>query len=71
MRDVDATLMQQILDITEPKRVAHIHHHREADNLGRGFEISKRARAYRMPTYPKAPFPESWFSSDTALDSTA
>ncbi len=43
MRDVDAALVQQVLDVPERKRVAHIHHDRQADDLGARFEIPKNA----------------------------
>ena len=44
MRDVDAALVQQVLDVSKRQRVADIHHHREADDLRRGLEVTKNAR---------------------------
>jgi len=41
MTDVDAAFEQQILDLAQRKRVAHIHHHHEADYLGRTIEITE------------------------------
>jgi len=40
--DVDAPLEQNILDLSQRQRIADIHHHREADHLGRAVEITKR-----------------------------
>ena len=45
MGDVDAALMQQVFHIPQRQRVAHLHHHREADDLGARLEIAKNARA--------------------------
>jgi hypothetical protein len=39
MGDVDPAFMQRVLDIPQRKRVAHNHHHRAADDLGRGLEV--------------------------------
>lgn len=41
MGNVDAALMQQILDIPQRKRITDVHHHREADNLGVGLEVAE------------------------------
>jgi hypothetical protein len=43
MRDIDAAFMQQILDVPKRQRLTDIHHHREADDLGRGLEIPENA----------------------------
>ena len=43
MRDIDAPLVQQILDIPPRKRVPDIHHYREADDLRRRLEVAKYA----------------------------
>ena len=32
--DIDATLVQQILDVPQRRRESNIHHHRQADDLG-------------------------------------
>ena len=40
--DIDATFMQQILDIAKGKWKPDIHHNRQADDLGAGLEIPKR-----------------------------
>ena len=39
--DVDAPLEQNILDLPQRQRIADIHHHREADHLGRAVEITE------------------------------
>jgi|TARA_B100001063_G_C16698828_1_gene521376 hypothetical protein len=39
MGDVDAALVQQILHIPQGQRKAHMHHHREANDLKRSLEI--------------------------------
>ena len=39
--DVDAPLKQEILDLSQRQRIADIHHHREADHLGRAVEITE------------------------------
>ena len=39
MADVDAPLVQQILDVPERQREPDIQHHRQADDLGAGFEV--------------------------------
>ena len=39
--DVDAPLEQNILNLSQRQRIADIHHHREADHLGRAVEITE------------------------------
>ena len=41
--DVDATLGQQVFDLSQRQRVADIQHHRAADYLRRTVEITKRS----------------------------
>ena len=43
MGDVDAALMQQVLDVPKRQRVADIQHHREADDLMARLEGAKNA----------------------------
>ena len=38
MADLNAALMQQILDVAERQRETDVQHHRQADDLGTGFE---------------------------------
>ncbi len=40
--DINAPLEQEILDLSQRKRITDVHHHREADHLGRPVEIAKR-----------------------------
>ena len=46
MLDIDAALVEQILDVPQRARKADVHHHRKADDLGRSLEIFERT------TYP-------------------
>jgi hypothetical protein len=39
---IDASFKQKILDLAQRKRIPDIHHHRQADNLGRRVEITER-----------------------------
>ena len=41
MAEVDTALEQEIFDLSQRQRVADIHHHREADDLGRTVEVAK------------------------------
>jgi hypothetical protein len=60
MSDVDASLMEQVLDVSQRKRETDVHHHREADDLGRSLEIFKwithRARLENYVAALKAKF---------------
>ena len=51
--DLDAALVQQVIDVPERKREADVHHHRQADDLGAGLEPLERAffgHAERLPS---------------------
>jgi hypothetical protein len=55
MRDVDASLVQQVFDIPQRKWVSDVHHHRKADDLGRRLEVTKYAgiaHAVRLAAHP-------------------
>jgi hypothetical protein len=39
--DVDAPLEEQVFDLPQRQRITNIHHHREADHLGRAVEIAE------------------------------
>ncbi len=39
--DIDTTLEQQIFDLPQRQRIADVHHHREADHLGRAVETAE------------------------------
>ena len=41
--DLNPALVQQVLDVAQRKRKPDVHHYRQADDLGRGFEIAKGA----------------------------
>ena len=42
--DVDAALMQQVLDVPKRQRVTDVQHNRQADDLGARFEVQEGAR---------------------------
>ncbi len=44
MAYIDPTLVQQVFDITKRKRKPDVQHHRQADDLGTGFEVFERGR---------------------------
>jgi hypothetical protein len=64
--DIDASFIKKILDLPQRQRIPDIHHHRQADNLGRRFKITKwvshpqRLRAATVSLKP--------FCSDIALN---
>ena len=39
--DVDASLKQQIFDLPQRERITDVHHHREANNVGRTVETAE------------------------------
>jgi len=41
MPDIDAAFTKNILDLAQPLRIPDVHHHREANTLGRRVEISE------------------------------
>ena len=41
MADIDAALKQQIFNLPQRQRIADVHHHRKADDLGRAIEITE------------------------------
>ncbi len=41
MTDIDAALVQEILDISKGQRKPHVQHHRQADDLRTGFEVAE------------------------------
>ena len=57
MADIDPTLVEQILHIAERQWEPHIHHHRQADDLGRRLEIAKRADRAHVRTLRNRPRP--------------
>jgi hypothetical protein len=43
MADLDAALMQQVLDVPQREREPDVHHDRQADDLGRRLEVLEGA----------------------------
>ena len=41
MADIDPAFMKQVLDLSQRQREPDIHHHRQADHLGRCLEVSE------------------------------
>ena len=66
MADVDAALVQQILDIPEREREPNIHHYRQADDLGARLELTKRAWCVHPRTLRPAGHKLKRVFSDTA-----
>ncbi len=42
MTDIDSPFMQQVFDVSQQERNAHIHRHRQTDDLERRLEVTKR-----------------------------
>ncbi len=57
MAHIDASLVQQIFDITKRKRKPDVQHHRQADDLGTGFEVFERGRFGHSQTLRNLPAP--------------
>jgi hypothetical protein len=41
MADVDAALMKQVFDVAEREWETNVQHHRQANDIGTGFEVAK------------------------------
>jgi hypothetical protein len=65
--DIDATFMQQILNIAKGKWKPDIHHYRQADDLRRRFEIPKWTAFCHGRTLNPRPARLKPVSSDRAL----
>ncbi len=63
--DIDTTLKQKILDLPQRERIADVHHHREANDLGRRGEISEGIAHHRMLSIATARLKPIW--SDKAV----
>jgi hypothetical protein len=50
MANIDAALVQQILDIPKGQRETNVEHHRQADNLAARFEVAKWIRFGHLQT---------------------
>ena len=56
--DVDAALMQQILDVSQRERETHVQHHRQADHLFARIEVFERITFLHLGTLPSPPRPQ-------------
>ena len=43
VRDVDATLVQQVFNIPQRRRLSNVHHFCQADDLGAGLDVAENA----------------------------
>ena len=66
--DIDAAFEKKILDLTERQRIADIHHHCKADDLGGTVEIAERISHPRRLRNAPTRLKPIW--SDTADDGT-
>ena len=64
MADLNTAFMQQIFDISKRKWKTDIHHHRQADDFRRRFEIMKWAALYHPQTLNSRPALLKLVSSD-------
>src|SRR5579863_859383 len=63
--DIDAALEQQVLDVAQAERVAHVHHDHEPDHLRRRVETAERVGGFaHFPILPP-PCPAGNFSLTT------
>ena len=65
---IDATFVEQILNLSQRQGEADIHHDREADDLGAGLEIAERV--FHPETLRNSPRRLKPVSSDTADETT-
>ena len=63
--DIDAAFEQQIFNLPQRQRIADVHHHREADHLGRAVEITEGITHQRNLRTAAPQLKSIW--SDTAL----
>jgi hypothetical protein len=61
MSDLDASLVQQVLYITERQREPDVEHHRQKDYLGAGLEVAERGASGHLEGRPGAPVASSQF----------
>ena len=64
--DIDATFVQQVFNISKRKRKPDIHHHRQADDLRAGLEVTKGAAFCHPQKLSGPPARLNRFSSDNA-----
>jgi hypothetical protein len=65
--DIDATFMQQILDVAKGKWKPNVHHYRSADDLGGRLEVAKRGAFCHPVTLVGRLARLKLVSSDTAV----
>ena len=68
MADINTTLKQKILDLPQRERIADVHHHCEANNLGRKVEISEGIAHHRMLSNATAQLKPTWSDKAGASD---
>ena len=67
MADIDATLVQQILNIPKRKWISNVHHHRQADDLGAGSKVPKGAEFCHSSNVGDCPARLKAIPSDIAI----
>jgi len=67
--DLNAALMQQVLDVAQRQRKPDVHRDRQADDLGTGFEAFERGRFGHAPTLRGHPARLNSNPSDKTLKS--
>lgn len=65
--DIDPSLMQKVFDVSLGKREADVHHHRQANDVGAGFEVPKWRVYCHQAKLRSRPAPHKSVSSYTAL----
>jgi len=70
MADINPALVKQILDIPQRKRKSDVQHHRQADNLGRRFEVTEWAVFCHASRLLRHPARFNQVSSDSAAPAT-
>ncbi len=70
MADVDASLVQQILDIPKRKRKPDVEHHCQADDIWRCLEIGERLGLVMLQRYDRSEDGPCRFLSDGVDGST-
>ncbi|MEM9912512.1 MAG: hypothetical protein AAF922_17220 [Pseudomonadota bacterium] len=69
MADIDAALVQQILNDPERQREPDIEHHGQANDLGTGFEVTKWQTFCHQARLRKPPASLNLGSSDSSFGS--
>jgi hypothetical protein len=68
MADLDPALVQQVFDIPQRQGEPDVHHHRQADDLGRRLELAKRVGSAHPETLRSAGSNLKRVSSDKTRD---